>query len=1633
MPNWFELPNEKLLETLKEVWYIKSPKLIGKLVKRGAFYFFTDTRSHEFRKVEYPDNPYNKEIEILFSPEDDSNLIVNAYYEFFIGVRDLEKRIVKNRLQVLFASKKNFIQLTPKPFIERRSKVYTGINIELADTIRKAIKTLTSDINREPETFIYELLQNADDYKDINKKSVNVNFTITSNYLILTHDGQPFNFQNVYALTGISQGDKRDKTETIGFKGIGFKSIFKDSNFAIVKSGGFEFKFDESCFPKEAKRPWQIIPIWVNSYDDELLENVHFKSAPVSIAIKPNNGNDKLRLIDKSYKNILSKVFQDDRILIFLRWIDKVNIIDTTDLSYKIELNKNKEKWFISSGLSEIEVDDSVRNWLNKQISDEDITIPEKYENIQRTKITFAVERNGSKILGTNNSKIYNYLPTEIDFGFKFLINGDFIPDGSRTELHNNEWNNYLGKIAGSKFVEWLSILANHKWSSYNGENRYFDRDFLSIIPNFNDPKAIGSGKNIFFFEQFKDGFKEAVIGENSIAFVPTKFGTIEILSNILVDETDLAVLLSSDFEKLTGIKNKPIHHGIGEGLYRVKELIHEFNVGIIFSISELKILIQQDNFKEWLKIPTNNFKFIKHLFDSTNTELNSLLETENIILSESNELFKAREIYTSIPDQISFITEKRVNSNLKGLLEKSNVVLKTIDFNAVEFLITHKETIDSHLISKSNILNFWNYIYDSWDGLKENDEIKKSLKQYNILCKPIKVEEINIKQISSTYLPKEIAEDHEVESIIESLKLTDKSFIDPIFLFSSHRKSPKVWSEIFFGAKRGLSDLIGELIKQLSEIEDLLHFKACNEIFKYWSKNRDKPEKQLSNQQLDILKQHLRLKCTDTVYRNATECVISDYFNNNKLIASWLPEIELPNQVAQEYALKSSQISEWKLFFVAIGCKELQDKQDIFDVKVNHFIDSQVDIRSTHFEIIKALSDLHKSKKENGLKFEKDIFNIQLQTKNNEWVLAKDIHFPDTFNPKLRLENDDTVNKGINILNSIYQSNGIEKYFLIEIGVNDSFKFFTRDLRRQELPQEYRDFIDSENNYISQNALQYGNQHRITDHIDLNYKELLLNEKYSHVFWDEVMKPNSKYLKYLFQRSTYKTAFQSTSFDNYIVSFIKNNLTFPSKNGQLKKPSELFSIKLSDFIEDLNDLPKYDLSEIYNSNEKGKSLEELLGVKSLLSEKKIIKLLGKSEDRLTLDQIKNLGITSILADYQPSQNEIDEVFLLNEDGDWKRPCELILTLEGEFDISSSQKLNKEFHGIAKHFKVNELSESNLVLVTDPEIPSQSIELNEFFKYFGKYIAFKLDCENYESLEESFNEKIQSVTFFEVNSILKVYPADNPIFTSEMKLLFDDFESKLFYQGNWKTNDPLKQFLLSEILGINLPYRWFDNLILRWNEKDIIEKLIDEFGDKVPFTFNSIHQDNTKEDIANSDISNDEETINPFRDITPADEIFIRSIIKGDFELNEKLDANTTAKIKTLMAIKDEYGSSSISDEGRFLKAGTDEIIVRSAQNGLLYLDVFHWSRLNESNVKLSIYTKSQIEIFNNQEDLIKYTKPQNKFGIVRMPNDYNLDDYNSLDTISDKGKWHFVFIVNENTKAAQNYMEVMNLDDYNF
>ena len=172
------------------------------------------------------------------------------------------------------------------------------------------------------------------------------------------------------------------------------------------------------------------------------------------------------------------------------------------------------------------------------------------------------------------------------------------------------------------------------------------------------------------------------------------------------------------------------------------------------------------------------------------------------------------------------------------------------------------------------------------------------------------------------------------------------------------------------------MQKVIEVLLPNLPTIEAPKHLEIAKQILRFWKD----PANKLTEPQIGLIKSNLKIKCVDKEFRKSTDCFISDHYNNNQLIASWLPNIELLNQVAQEYAPRTNQVAEWKNFFALFGCIELTDKQNVFDAKLDFIITSQDNLIENHFEILKSISDLHKAKNDNGLNF--DFENVLSQIK---------------------------------------------------------------------------------------------------------------------------------------------------------------------------------------------------------------------------------------------------------------------------------------------------------------------------------------------------------------------------------------------------------------------------------------------------------------------------------------------------------------------------------------------------------------------------------------------------------------------------------------------------------------------------
>lgn len=1615
---WNSKTDKEILRTIK----VESLTFIGKFKKFPKFSMFDNIRNTDYSPVlNLKSNLDDRNfVKVQIINKTNFDLKPNTYYKITAKIIPQKIRAFHNSEFLLeFNENSTFELYSPneKEFTEMVFKKYSEANTANSQDILKSVKTITYQINKRNETFIYELLQNADDYP-LPIEKVTVNFYINDKYLLFTHSGSEFNFNNVYSLCAVNAEDKIDDLEKIGFKGIGFKSVFKANEFVYLKSGRYSFRFDKAFH--HAEYPWQLMPIWTDNNDLELSlrNNSRFLNSNVAIALKPRSP-DKILI---EYSQTL-ELFTDERILLFLRNVEKVNVF--LNDGRQIFCDRNKSKWWLKQ--FEVGVSQDITDYLNTQISEGNEEVPSKFANLKSCKISFAALIHNGQLILLSDAKLFNYLPLGINLNLPFLINSDFIPDGEREGLIGNKWNEFLLVESGKQFVQFIKATVNDQ-----KRPKKFCFSIINLIPNFNliSETLKSNEKWSSYFNFFKEGFDAVVIGNEPVNFIPTQSGILETLSNTLIDETGVVDLLKEDFFTLTGITGKLIHDEVGEGVEKIKALIDEYKQGTAYSIDNLKTNLKTPVFQEWLMIPANNFKLIQHF--SLKTELQSLLDTEKIILSESKQLCKSSSLLKSVPEELTFTTTESVNCELLSLLNENNISLALIEFEPVQFFkdnILGKQTnINAALTNEINLLNFWKFVFDNWSLFENETTIKDSLKHFEILCKPKTVSELSKKVISFTYLSAEFNLASEIESVVKDI--SDKELFISDKYIDKKREAEK-WNKIFkqSGAITDLQKVIEVLVTKLQTIEITNHFEIAKQIFKFWKV----PTNKLTEMQIGLIKSNLKIKCIDNNFRNTINCIISDYYNINQIISSWLPEIELINLVSQEYAPKTNQIAEWKIFLKLIGCIELTDKQNVFDAKLDFFIISQDNLKEKHFEILKSISGLSKAKRENGLNFdfENVLSKIKLQSNTNEWHLPNFIHLSSSFKPTLDLQNDDTINSSMLFINEKYLPTVIEKYFLTEIGVNDSFKFYMSEIKRDEIPITYRQKFDSINNYIVHNALQYGNQHRLLNHIDLNYKSLLGEYKYSEIFWKEVMKPNSKHLKFLFQNSTYKTAFNSVTFENFVVNYLKQNAVLPNQENDLKKPTELFSYLLSEFINNKNELLKFDLSDIHFNNDQSKSLEDILGVQKLLSQEHCIELLSRTENQISTEQITTIQILKILLGYIPNDNEKAKLFLLNKNLEWKPLNKLFISTEEQIQIEPTQHLHEVFYSIADNFGIQKLSKDNLFLKINPNTLTVTDEIEIFFRNKAKFIAFKIDHLNYEEVEERIIEKIISLKFYEVASIEKVFPEISPIYKIEIDFHFNKDENKVLYKGNWKTNTDIKDFLFQLIQNEKIERLWFENLINRWEDEKIIEKLNEEV-ETTPPEWNSTKQ--TEKDENNKTFLDEVydfiESMKEVEDIYDEEKVEELKTILAAFkeQPDEKRKAfNLLAKLKLCKSIGLSYDSSW---EFNKVVNGNEQYFIHSARGSFAYIHPNEIIQMRDEGFKMAIdFGTHDIRIYNSHSEIIELY--QNYLMLYQgSPSE---DEILSICEVNkNKSKFHFLIVDREKqTNDALAILKILNNDSY--
>lgn len=635
------IARQDAIETLKRFWRTEDFKFFGEfyrpknengyLIKPRSGeqpYGFIRNLSSNDRKILYPRlDGYTYDRRVSFKVNLADGLIDGKYYYVEVELDDDENR---NENPYLLKIKNIYIleddYLSPKEFIKEwfYRKGHTPGD---ASTIARQLKLNELELYTHTKRFIFELIQNADDMPSGNR-SVDIEIYLLKNFLLFLHNGKFFDREDVKAISDAAKSTKDKSVRQIGYKGIGFKSVFTDSVRVYIRSADYSFKFDKyhpiydnfwelykgytDKLTETEKRkfeieykdqvlnytnidriPWQIKPIWVerHEYPEELTISQFFdRSHQVAIALEI--GESTIR--QKNYDNMIHGLLLEPRFMLFLRntrgfiyhSYDSTGDIENLNISLKnnygkfdvVEGDKTLSTYLKNEFAVKITNDDFIRSGLNFQkreleggkieFFDSDgrrvENIPEKLGMLDSTVISL-----GAKVSGNNILK----LSKEESVLFNYLPTSDqrfgfpFLVNGDFVTKTDREF-----------------IQVENSWNHY----LFYNIGFLCIewLASLGKATHEINGKDLFTFgRSYLNLLPESFLDENNeelgainksfnnglrdaistIRFIIDCYGNLKSASEIILDETGISMHLGVSFFKSLSGNTKVLPHWILE------------------------------------------------------------------------------------------------------------------------------------------------------------------------------------------------------------------------------------------------------------------------------------------------------------------------------------------------------------------------------------------------------------------------------------------------------------------------------------------------------------------------------------------------------------------------------------------------------------------------------------------------------------------------------------------------------------------------------------------------------------------------------------------------------------------------------------------------------------------------------------------------------------------------------------------------------------------------------------------------------------------------------------------------------------------------------------------------------------
>lgn len=698
-------------------------------------------------------------------------------------------------------------QISAQQHLKALQARWTESDSSAAEVTANALNDVIRSIFGDPVRIGYELLQNADDAalgELDNQLTAEVEYVLLDKHLIVQHNGKHFGRQDVNAIchygasriqtqvTGAEQTKQRDMNK-IGYKGIGFKSVFNLANRVWVISNPYNFKFDKFYWEELDKQlPWQITPILYEK--EELPQAVQNQLRPnwVSFVLElTNTDRDKV-------KKPIAKLFNTKEVVLFLRHIGAVSmhlqVKGSEDIVCYRKIKRSKEDHVFKLEKYEIQSKESpeVSFWhlatfkfeIPKEVSAtlqnlDKGQCPEKLKSTTEAEITFGAKlKEDNTIEMLSRPKLFSYLPTDKVYEFPFLVNANFLMNEARTDLLDLNWNEFVFEQIGYHQFAWFEKLASDSRFKYESAN---------LLVRYSD------GNNSRRNRRLNQGADRA---KDEIAFVPVlESRALRKAPETVIDQTGVSAGLDD-----TAI----VRDGFTEALAvvdpRMKSLERLLKIGArAFDREKLLQAIRQAN--RYMN-PKDNARLISFLFRRTTkgcgireqNEWMSALHKTPFVLNQQGELRCPHELYLSsdmpeLPFELSMeflhaeIYQGIVISNPKlerwlQQLELSSPSPTAIIRKGVFPLIANDA------ISHNMLIPIARYLFDHASNLESQD-----FKQLAML--PVLTTHGATHKVSSTYLSEAYKPKLPIEHLVQ-----EDIFISSDYLLP--QEEPEAWNDFW-------------------------------------------------------------------------------------------------------------------------------------------------------------------------------------------------------------------------------------------------------------------------------------------------------------------------------------------------------------------------------------------------------------------------------------------------------------------------------------------------------------------------------------------------------------------------------------------------------------------------------------------------------------------------------------------------------------------------------------------------------------------------------------------------------------------------------------------------------------------